>query len=118
MVGWRRCHSTYLRLASTLPPVVPPFALSIFLPPICFSKKFHGGAKLEEIPVGTLPLDAYNELVKAGSIKQDQNQIAALQPLERLHQELENYVPTAAGFASKLFSSFRRHRDTPRGYAS
>ncbi|CAM6087558.1 unnamed protein product [Calypogeia fissa] len=102
----------FLNPCSTTSPVS--FSAQICL--LLRNRGFHGrDANLEEIPVGTLPLDAYNELVKAGAIKQDPNQIAALQPLERLHQELEHYTPSAPGFTSKLFSSIIRQKETPRG---
>lgn len=130
MVVWRRCHPALLRrLTSALPPPsgLNPFGTNYSLTNsscssrICVLRRrlFHGGgANLEDIAVGTLPLDAYNELVKAGHIRQDQNQVAALQPLERLHQDLENYTPSPPGFTSKLLSSFRGQKETPRGYAA
>lgn len=73
---------------------------------------------LERIPRGTYPLDAYHQLVKAGAIKLDAGQVAALQPLERLHRELETYEQPTPGIGNKLFSAvgLSRPKMAPQGY--
>ncbi|KAG0590883.1 hypothetical protein M758_1G128000 [Ceratodon purpureus] len=72
---------------------------------------------LERIPRGTYPLDAYHQLVKAGAIKLDTGQVAALQPLERLHRELETYEQPTPGIGNKLFSAvgLSRPKMAPQG---
>ncbi|XP_024527350.1 AFG1-like ATPase isoform X2 [Selaginella moellendorffii] len=87
-----------------------------------FLHELHGAvsstARIEDIPVGTAPLDAYHQLVKAGTIRHDNGQLAALQPLERLHRELQGYEPaTSANLTSKFFSAFRLKpsQEAPKG---
>nr|XP_024371800.1 AFG1-like ATPase isoform X2 [Physcomitrium patens]PNR57593.1 hypothetical protein PHYPA_004587 [Physcomitrium patens] len=72
---------------------------------------------LERIPRGTYPLDAYHQLVKAGTIKLDAGQVAALQPLERLHRELETYEQSTPGVGNKFFSAvgLTRPKVAPQG---
>lgn len=74
----------------------------------------HGSAQLERIPVGTSPTDAYNQLVRSGSIYSDENQLAALQPFERLFRELRDYTPPSQGLASRILRAVRAYA-APKG---
>lgn len=64
-------------------------------------------------------MEAYNQLVSLGGIRFDENQLEALQPLERLHKELKDYRPPSSthGMASRFFHALRAFRtpEPPRG---
>lgn len=60
------------------------------------------------------PREAYEHKVAAGEIADDPAQAGAVEALERLHQDLQGYVPPSARSRWKLFS--RRHEpEPPRG---
>ena len=52
------------------------------------------------LPPGTPPVQAYESLVESGKISPDENQRLALQPLQRLHQDLAEYVEGKASGAT------------------
>jgi hypothetical protein len=85
MRQWSRVHQSFGHVYAC----AVPFVNHVLKLPL----RGYGGIveSLERIPRGTYPLDAYHQLVKAGAIKLDSGQVAALQPLERLHRELETY---------------------------
>eukprot|EP00250_Pteridium_aquilinum_P010501 c19432_g1_i1 orf=673-2334(-) len=85
-------------------------------------RRVHGTASFEQIVEGTSPIEAYERLVKLGSIRSDQRQLEALQPLNRLHKELTDYSPpptsSSYGFASRLLRTLRAFKnpmESPRG---
>lgn len=112
MRQWSRIHQSFGHVYAGVVPLVSP-VLNLRL-------RGYGGIveSLERIPRGTYPLDAYHQLVKAGAIKLDTGQVAALQPLERLHRELETYEQPTPGIGNKLFSAvgLSRPKMAPQGY--
>ncbi|OAE32800.1 hypothetical protein AXG93_4893s1060 [Marchantia polymorpha subsp. ruderalis] len=119
MVGWKYSQPALLRVFSRLQSTlnVPASLSPTLILQLPIPRHFHGAALLEGIPKGMLPLDAYNELVKAGSIRHDLGQVAALQALERLHMDLENYSSPSINLVSKMLSyvSIKPRRQAPRG---
>lgn len=122
MVGWKYSQPALLRVFSRLQSTlnVPASLSPTLILQLPIPRHFHGAALLEGIPKGMLPLDAYNELVKAGSIRHDLGQVAALQALERLHMDLENYSSPSINLVSKMLSyvSIKPRRQAPRGYVT
>ncbi|KAG6557756.1 hypothetical protein Mapa_000523 [Marchantia paleacea] len=119
MVAWKYSRPALLRIFPRLPSIlnVPASLSPTLISQLPIPRYFHSAARLEGIPKGTLPLDAYNELVKAGSIRHDLGQVAALLPLERLHMDIENYSSPSINLVSKMLSyvSIKPRRQTPRG---
>lgn len=84
-------------------------------------RKLHGTASFEKVVEGSSPIEAYHRLVESGGIRPDGRQLEALQPLQRLHKELQDYVPPSSqseGFTSRLFRTLRAFKkpiQPPRG---